>query len=78
MSTRIKEDLHLMIDLCNNRSLLEEAKSLLQDLEPQKDWWDDLTEEDQTLVRESEAEYKRGNFITFSELMQQIDPKKKK
>jgi hypothetical protein len=75
MKTSIKEELHLLIDTCNDRSLLEEAKSLLQDLEPQKDWWDDLTEEDQSLVKESEAEYKRGNFITFSELMQQLDSK---
>ena len=78
MKPSIKEDLHLLIDTCNDVSLLEEARSLLQDLEPQKDWWDDLSEEDRSMVRESEAEYKRGNFITFKELMQQLDSKKKK
>jgi len=42
------------------------------------DWWDDLSEKDQNLLKESDAQYGRGEYITFSELMRQLDAKKKK
>ena len=58
--------------------LLSEAKSLLESDKEVKDWWDELTEEDKNLVMESEAEYKKGNFISNDELMQQFEAWKKK
>ena len=75
MNTLIKQDLHQMIEKCDDESLLEEAKTLLQEHEGTKDWWDDLTEEDQNLVMESEAQYEKGDFISHEELMRQAKNK---
>ncbi|MEI9934320.1 MAG: hypothetical protein WDM71_05595 [Ferruginibacter sp.] len=77
METTIKQELHQLVDKCDNEVLLTEAKELLQSGEI-KDWWNELTEEDKTLVLESEAEYEKGNFITHKELMRQFEEWKKK
>jgi hypothetical protein len=68
METLIKQELHQLIKDCTDESVLEEAKILLQD-DMKVDWWDDLTEEDQNRVMESEAQYERGEFISHEELM---------
>ena len=75
MNDLIKQDLHQHIDKCNNELLLEEARELLQ---TDKDWWDELTEEDRNLVMESEAEYEKGNVISNEDLMKQFEEWKKK
>ncbi|HZE83488.1 MAG TPA: hypothetical protein VE035_04225 [Puia sp.] len=75
MKTSIKDELHKLINNCNNESTLEEAKEVLQETK-ERDWWDDLTEEDQSRVLESEAQYERGEFITHDDLMRQYGPKK--
>ena len=72
MNSEIKNELHKLIDNCDNELLLSEAKSLLESKEI-KDWWDELTEEDKDLVLESEAEYEKGNFISHQQLMQQSE-----
>ena len=72
-----KQELHQLIDSCDNEILLEEAKNLL--LSPAvKDWWDELTTEDKNLVMESEAQYEQGNFISHQQLMQEFAEWKKK
>ncbi|HVU54888.1 MAG TPA: hypothetical protein VHD83_07525 [Puia sp.] len=78
MNYAIKEKLHQLIDLCDNKSQLEDIRSILQDQDSSYDWWDELSEEEQSQVRESEEQYERGEYITFSELMSQLDAKKKK
>lgn len=78
MTADIKNELHKLIDNCDNELLLSEAKALLESGPEVKDWWDELTEEDKNLVMESEAEYEKGNFITHTELMQQFETWKKK
>jgi len=78
MDTLIKQELHELIDKCDSEWLLEDARALLQcDTENTKDWWDDLTEEDQNLVLESERQYGKGNFISYEELRKEFSPKKK-
>ena len=42
METSLKQELHKLIDKCDNELLLEEAKVLLQS---DKDWWDELSDE---------------------------------
>ena len=69
MEIALKKELHQLIDNCNNEMLLAEAKELLQSSDA-KDWWDELTEEDKSLVLESEAQYQKGNFISHKDLMQ--------
>lgn len=72
-----KQELHKLIDSCDNEILLEEAKQLL--LSPLvKDWWDELAPEDKHLVMESEAHYQQGNFISHQQLMQEFEEWKKK
>ena len=78
MNTDIKNQLHKLIDNCDNELLLSEAKALLESGKEVKDWWDELTDEDKNLVMESEAEYEKGNFISHDELMQQLEKCKKK
>jgi hypothetical protein len=78
MNTEIKNELHKLIDNCDNEMLLSEAKTLLESNKQVKDWWDELTEEDKNLVMESEAEYEKGNFISHKELIQQFEAWKKK
>jgi len=78
MSYLIKQKLHQLIDLCDNESQLEDIRSILQDRDLSYDWWDELSEQEQNQVREAEEQYERGEYIGFSELMSQLDSKKKK
>lgn len=75
MNETIKQELHQLVDQCNNEQILEDVRELLQS---NKDWWDELSEADQQLVKESEAEYNKGNFISHEELMQRFEQWKKK
>jgi hypothetical protein len=75
MNESIKQELHQLVDKCDNELLLEDARELLQS---GKDWWDDLPAKDQQLVMESEAEYNKGHFISHEELMQRFEAWKKK
>ena len=63
MSYTNKQELHLLIDLCDNESQLEDIRSILQDRDLSYDWWDELSEEEQSQVKESEEQYERGNTL---------------
>ncbi|MBN8835769.1 MAG: hypothetical protein J0I09_00775 [Sphingobacteriia bacterium] len=75
METQLKKEVLKLVDDCNDEILLQEAKELLQ---VEKDWWDELTDEDKNLLNESETEYNKGNFTTHSTLMQEFEAWKKK
>jgi hypothetical protein len=75
MSNSIKQELHELVEKCDNEILLEEARELLRS---GNDWWDDLTEKDQNMVMESETQYGKGDFINHQELMQRFEEWKKK
>ena len=77
MDKSIKKELHELIDKCDNELILEEAKALLES-DTVKDWWDELTEEDKNMVKESEVQYGKGNYISHEELMKQFEQWKKK
>ncbi len=72
-----KQELHQLIDNCDNQILLEEAKQLLLSSSV-KDWWNDLTQEDQNLLLESEVQYQHDNFVGHQQLMQEFEEWKKK
>ena len=78
MNSDIKNELHKLVDNCENELLLAEAKKLLESASNIKDWWDALTEENKNLVMESETGYEKGNFISHAELMKQFESWKKK
>ncbi len=71
----IKQELHQLIDQCNNTLILEDARELLQS---GKDWWNEMGEKDKNLVLESEGEYNKGNFISHDELMKGFEAWKMK
>jgi hypothetical protein len=75
MSSSIKQEIHQLVDQCDNEILLEEAREILQ---TENDWWDELSPTDQTLVMESEAQYERGDFIDHKELLRRFEEWKKK
>ncbi len=75
MDDSIKQELHQLVDKCDNELLLEDARELLQS---GNDWWDELKETDKSLVMESEAQYNKGNFVSHDELMQRFEEWKKK
>ena len=77
MNHSIKQELHQLVDKCDNEELLEEAKVLLE-ISGTGDWWDELSEEDKNLVQESEMQYSKGDFISHQELMQRFEEWKKK
>ena len=77
MNNSIKQELHQLVDKCDNEELLEEAKVLLE-ISGTGDWWDELSEEDKNLVQESEMQYSKGDFISHQELMQRFEEWKKK
>jgi hypothetical protein len=55
MNILIKKELHELIDKCDNESVLEEVKALLES-DKVVDWWDELSEIDKNLVKESDAD----------------------
>jgi hypothetical protein len=77
MSQDVKQQLHQLVDKCEDDLLLEEAKALLETAD-EKDWWDDLSEEDKNLLMESEAQYGKGNFINQEELIRKFKEWRKK
>ena len=72
-----KQELHQLVDSCDNELLLEEAKQLLLSSSV-KDWWEELTPEDKNMVMESEEQYQKGNFVSHQELMKEFEEWKKK
>ncbi len=72
MNTLLKRELHHLVDKCDDQTLLEEAKEFLEAGRDTGDWWDELSEEDQNMVMESEASYEKGDFISHDELMQKF------
>lgn len=73
----VKERLHQLIDECDNEILLEEARAILES-DQTSDWWNELSEEDKTLVMESEGQYEKKEFISHDELMKRFEQWKKK
>lgn len=72
-----KQELHQLINTCDNEVLLSEVKELLKS-DDIKDWWEDLSTEDKNLISESETQYQKGNFISHDKLVQQFEEWKKK
>lgn len=74
----IKQKIHKLIDEYDDEFLLEETRAMLENATTSRDWWDELTEEDKNLLRESETSYEKGDFISHKDLMQQFEAWKKK
>lgn len=77
MENFVKQELHKLVDNCDNEILLMEAKNVLLSA-AKNDWWDEMGEDDKNLLKDSEAEYEAGDFVTHSQLMQQFEEWRKK
>jgi len=77
MSLTDKQELHQLINDCNNEILLTEVKNLLKS-PTVIDWWEELNPEDKSLVMESEIQYEKGRFISHDKLVQQFEEWKTK
>lgn len=72
MEPAVKDELHQLIEKCDNQILLSEVKEILLS-NSLEDWWDELTEEDKKLLMESEQQYNQGKVVSNTELMKQFD-----
>lgn len=50
-----------------NPSVLQAIRKIFQ--KEEKDWWDDLTEEQQNILNESIEEYEKGEFSSFDDFI---------
>ena len=50
-----------------NVSILKSIKELFE--KEEKDWWDDLTEEQQNILNESMEQYEKGEFSSFEDFI---------
>lgn len=51
----------------NDESIITSIKNIFNS--KKKDWWDDLTEEQQNTINESLEEYEKGNFSSFDDFI---------
>lgn len=51
----------------NDESIITSIKNVFNS--KKKDWWDDLTEEQQNTINESLEEYEKGNFSSFDDFI---------
>ena len=66
-----KEEIHQLINNCDNEIVLAEFKELLQSPEI-RDWWDELSSQDKNLLLESEIQNENGSFISHDKLTRQF------
>ncbi|TXI67712.1 MAG: hypothetical protein E6Q45_07150 [Flavobacterium sp.] len=50
-----------------NPSVLQAIREIFQ--KEEKDWWDDLTEEQQNILNESMEQYEKGEFSSFDDFI---------
>lgn len=72
MEYSIKEELHKLIDTCQEEAVLYEIKERLSGNE--KDWWDtDFTKDEQDEMLEASEQVKQGVFSTNEDVMKIFD-----
>ena len=60
-------DIRLMLMETENPSVLQAIRKIFQ--KEEKDWWDDLTEEQQNILNESMEQYEKGEFSSFDDFI---------
>jgi predicted transcriptional regulator len=68
--SKLKKDLHKLIDQIDDEYVLKEhRKSLKAEAKKSRSWWDELTDGQKTEVQESLDELDRGEGIPHEEVM---------
>jgi TRAP-type C4-dicarboxylate transport system substrate-binding protein len=62
-----KLELMKMLMETENPSVLQAIRKIFQ--KEEKDWWDDLTEEQQNILNESMEQYEKGEFSSFDDFI---------
>jgi len=62
-----KLELMKMLMETENPSVLQAIRKIFQ--KEDKDWWDDLTEEQQNILNESMEQYEKGEFSSFEDFI---------
>jgi hypothetical protein len=62
-----KLELMKMLMETENPSVLQAIRKIFQ--KEEKDWWDELTEEQQNILNESMEQYEKGEFSSFDDFI---------
>ncbi|GIZ09122.1 hypothetical protein [Flavobacterium sp. UMI-01] len=62
-----KKELMKLLAETNDESIIASIKSIFK--KEKKDFWDELTQEQQHTINESEAQYERGEYSSFDEFI---------
>jgi hypothetical protein len=62
-----KIELMKLLKETENPTVIKAIKNIFQS--EKKDWWDELTEEQQNILNESMDEYERGDFSSFDDFI---------
>jgi len=66
----LRSDLHNMIDKITDSDILYAVKTLLsKKTATETDWWDVISDEERTEIKEGLAETERGEVISHEEVM---------
>lgn len=66
----LRSDLHNMIDKITDSNILYAVKTLLSEkTTTQTDWWDVISDEERSEIKEGLAETERGEIISHEEVM---------
>ncbi len=76
MNYSIKEELHKLIDKCEEEAVLYEIKERLSGNE--KDWWDELSKEEQDEIIEADRQVQLGNYYTQDQVHKMMEQWKTK
>ncbi len=68
----LKEKIHALVDACNDDVALQDAYSFLQKSSLQKDWWDELSIEQQGITKASLQQSANGETFSNDEIQQRI------
>lgn len=71
MSYIDKNEIHKLVDMCEDEAILYEIKERLSG--NGKDWWDELSKEEQDEILESTKQVEAGHFTTNEEAMKIFD-----
>ena len=68
MNIRLEKlELMKMLMETENPLVLKAIRKIFQ--KEEKDWWDDLTEEQQNILNESMEQYEKGEFSSFDDFI---------
>ncbi|WP_281336682.1 hypothetical protein [Flavobacterium eburneipallidum] len=62
-----KSKLMKLLEETNDESILASIRKIFST--EKKDWWDELTEEQQDIINESMEQYERGEYSSFDDFI---------